>query len=265
MSYLLIDLSYYTFYRIYALLTWYKHTNPESEETTDEIVNKEMFKEKIEKMFIQKIKELLKKYSIEPNKCILAKDCRRSDIWRNDHIDKYKDGRNNNIPGSIHKYIYEEIVPKVIDKLKIGIIDNERTEADDIVYIIKTLIRDKGSDKVTIIANDHDYLQLLDDNTFIYSLQNKCLNDKSVGNPEHDLLSKIIMGDKSDNIGKVFPKCGKKTLQKYLDDRELLNTMLDKNIEYREKFEQNKLIISFIMIPQDIKDQVKEKAIKFIK
>ena len=57
MTYLLIDLSYYTFYRIFALIIWYKNAHPENELTDAEIVETDIFKTKIEKMYTQKIKE----------------------------------------------------------------------------------------------------------------------------------------------------------------------------------------------------------------
>lgn len=265
MTYLLIDLSYYTFYRIFALLNWFGHAHPECELSKEEIVNSEIFKTKIQKMFTQKLKELIKKYKIEPDKCILAKDCSRSQIWRNDHIDKYKDGRANNIPGSIFKYIYSEVLPETLTELGIKLISNDRTEADDIVYITKEYIRSNSSDSIIIIANDHDYLQLIDENTKIYNLQNKCLNDKSCGDPKKDLLTKIIMGDKSDNIDKVFPKCGKKTMEKYLSDNKLLENDLNKDQKYIDKFNQNKLVIDFTMIPKEIISSVNKKLEEIMK
>ena len=62
---------------------------------------------------------------------------------------------------------------------------------------------------IYIITNDHDYLQLINANTTIINLKNKKLNDKSCGNPKHDLLLKIICGDPADNIKGCFKRCEK--------------------------------------------------------
>ena len=70
---------------------------------------------------------------------------------------------------------------------------------------------------IYIITNDHDYLQLINANTTIINLKNKKLNDKSCGNPKHDLLLKIICGDPADNI-KVVLNVVEKTALKLINN-----------------------------------------------
>ena len=68
---------------------------------------------------------------------------------------------------------------------------------------------------------------------------------------EKNLLIKLLMGDKSDNIPPAIPKCGVKTAIKYCEDREKLAEKLA-NRSVLEQFERNNTIINFDKIPTDL-------------
>ena len=81
----------------------------------------------------------------------------------------------------------------------------EHAEADDIVAEFKKLIRRENPIRdIYILASDMDYLQILDEHTFLITCANKLLNHKSIGDPAIDLSIKIIRGDNSDNIPGCF-------------------------------------------------------------
>ena len=62
------------------------------------------------------------------------------------------------------------------------IFEVENAEGDDIIAVLKKKIRTKYEDiPIYIITNDHDYLQLFDNNTYIYNLQGLNLRTKSRG------------------------------------------------------------------------------------
>ena len=77
-------------------------------------------------------------------------------------------------------------------------------------------------------------------------------NKSSTGNPKTDLEIKIIMGDTSDNIPSVFPKCGPKTAEKCVEDPEFFKKKMDNNPEYYAKYELNKKLVNFDNIPEDL-------------
>ena len=110
-------------------------------------------------------------------------------------------------------------------KTLIGILSNlpvcqiyvEDAEADDAIgYICRYKMKEKNK---IIISSDHDYYQLLNKLTIIYSPTLKdFVNDKYVIgkygiHPENFALAKAIVGDNSDNIPGV-PGAGFKTLVK---------------------------------------------------
>jgi uncharacterized protein YxeA len=62
------------------------------------------------------------------------------------------------------------------------------------------------------------------------------------------------MGDVSDNITSVFPKCGPKTALKYFNNKELFETNLIK-LNLQEKYKLNKTLVDFNEIPSELIDE----------
>jgi 5'-3' exonuclease len=91
---------------------------------------------------------------------------------------------------------------------------------------------------------------------FNLTYRNIATGKGTTGNPETDLQMKIIMGDSSDNIPSVFPKCGPKTAQKCIDDPAfLLKKMTEKPEEYQKQYELNQLLVDFSKIPQELQKE----------
>ena len=130
-------------------------------------------------------------------------------------------------------------------------------EADDCIAIAtKHLINTVEDVKITIITADQDYLQLVNDQTDIFTLKLKPLRTEknSSGDAECDLFCKIVLGDKSDNIPKVFDKCGKKTALKLWNDKKSLREKLIKE-NAEERFNRNKKLIDFKEIPEELSNE----------
>lgn len=251
-EFLLIDASYYLFYRYHALVQWWKHARPDKELGVP-VQNKE-FMDRFEKVFISKIKEIVKKLKLEHPVIIVGKDCPRKDIWRMDLFDKYKDSReygDNWGGGPVFKYAHEnELFKKAGANI---LVRHPRLEADDCLALTVKNIRGLcPTNKIYIITSDMDYLQLADENTIPINLKFKPLTESknSFKNKKKDLFCKVVMGDKSDDIPSIFKKCGIKTASKYYDNPELFEKKLAENNAY-ELFEKNKTLIDFNCIPQE--------------
>ena len=262
---LFVDMSYYIFYRFFALCSWWKRAFPEEPLDIENILDNNIFIDKYHKLFIENIKKITKKYRIQNANIIFAKDCRRYNIWRNKYYEDYKksrDDKNKRFNKDIFIYTYEKIVPD-LKKLDISIAINENAEADDVIAILKTTIRNRDYKRpIYIITNDHDYLQLFDDNTFIYNLKGLNLRTKSRGNRRLDLQFKIFRGDMSDNITPVVSKkIRDDKLINIIYDKDLFNEFFENNPELKKIYDRNELLIDFNKIPLDIKNNV----IKFLK
>jgi 5'-3' exonuclease len=139
-------------------------------------------------------------------------------------------------------------------------------EADDCIALsVKYLLQKYDTScQIYIITSDKDYLQLSADNVHLYNLsyKNIAASKSSTGNPETDLQIKIIMGDSSDNIPSIFPKCGPKTAQKCIDDPVFFLKKMSENPEiYQKQYELNQLLVDFNKIP----DYLQSEFYEFIK
>ena len=255
-TYILIDLSYFIFYRYFALIGWWKLANEDDPLGTP--IENPVFVEKFKKTFIDKLKEIPKKLNLKSKSksesdnftIIVASDCPRVNIWRHSLYDKYKENRvydDKFLGGPFFKLGFD-----IIDELKIQRLSHQFLEGDDCIAIFtKDLLVLNPDYTVYIIANDMDYLQLAADNVKLINLKYKYLTDskKWSGNPKKDLFCKIVMGDKSDDIPSIFKKCGPKTAEKYYENPELFQKQLEKEDAY-EKYERNKKLIDFNEIPE---------------
>ena len=264
-TFILVDTSYWIFYRYYAILQWWKHFKIEQPLPENHIENEE-FVEKFTKTFLESLELFKKKQKLHKQRnksalnttIIAVRDCPRKDIWRNKLYEHYKGTRpqDNGFNGApFFKYVYQNNNQKLYEAGANHILQFPNLEADDIIAIVKQELRVKYPDsKIYIIANDHDYLQLLDDQTEIINFQYKFLKDakKVFDEPAKNLFYKIVLGDKSDNIMPIFKKCGPKTCEKYYVNKDAFNEALLKEVGAQEKYELNKKLVSFEEIPHDL-------------
>tara|TARA_Y100000741_G_scaffold11445_2_gene9329 strand:- start:800 stop:1615 length:816 start_codon:yes stop_codon:yes gene_type:complete len=256
MNYLLLDTSYIIFYRYYALHQWWKLAKKDIE-LPENPYECEEFVEKFTKLFLQQITTIKKKLKIHKEECkvIAAKDCHRKDIWRNEIFPQYKQSRYKDdvfMGGEFFRLVYNNdfLIKAGVDY----VFKCDKLEADDIVALTKNEIRKKYPEvNIYIITNDHDYLQLIDENTKLYNLQFKNLQDNKKVFPEADknLFYKIVLGDKSDCIPPILTGCGPKTTEKYYLNRNLFETELKKQNAY-DKYILNKILVSFSEIPDNL-------------
>lgn len=84
----------------------------------------------------------------------------------------------------------------------------DHIEADDTIGFLSTLVREKGG-KSFIMSTDRDFLQLIDDDLFVWSptkkkmyFKKELLEEYGISN-KNFLLYRTITGDKGDNLPKV--------------------------------------------------------------
>jgi 5'-3' exonuclease len=262
-TFIFVDGSYYCFYRYFALLQWWKNAYPD--EPLDDPYQNEKFVEKFRKTFVDNLQQIPMKLKIHKDAVkpilIIGKDCKRENIWRNDIFPKYKANRidvqeNGFMCGPFFKMAYnEELFQKGGAK---AILKHSRLEADDCIALsVKYLLNKYPLCKIYIITSDKDYLQLNADNVTLYTLTYKNLAEgkTATGNAKNDLKIKIIMGDVSDNIPSVFPKCGLKTAQKCIEDEEFFKKKMSDNQSYYDQYKLNETLVDFDKIPKNYVDE----------
>ena len=181
MHFILVDGSYYTFYRYFAMTNWWSLAKPDEELGIP--IENEDFVEKFKSTFISKFKEIEKKLTLKERVIkIVARDCPRQDIWRMNLFDTYKECRDKDdgfLGGPFFKLAYNAGQYEDTSRQSLfhqagaqTVIMHPRLEADDCIAITTKHIIEKYPDaRVWIIASDMDYLQLASDRVSIYNLK----------------------------------------------------------------------------------------------
>lgn len=259
-NFILIDGSYFVFFRFYACVSWWKLAH--GSETMGVLHKNEEFIEKFRQLFVSKLQEIPKKLKQHDAKVIAFKDCPRQYIWRYQNFIEYKANRYVECsegedeceeaaidPGPFFKLVYKE---KLFEQAGIDFIKGSNLEADDCIAITtKYLSLLSKNNNITIISSDHDYIQLLEPNVKLYNLKYKQIG-ADVKDPKLELFIKCVSGDKSDNIPPVFPRCGRKKAIIMYHNRNVFNEMCEKNINSRENYISNKRLIDFNKIPKQL-------------
>jgi 5'-3' exonuclease len=244
---LIVDTSYYIFYKINAIKTWMGHAHPDIDiESFTSVTECDVYMTSYNKSFFNQLEKIMKSGKFSQSDVIFARDCSRDDIFRNLIYDEYKTNRDYTKFNAkeLFAHTYDNLLPKYPNA---KVLRFPRLEADDIAAIITMNYSDKYD--ITIITNDNDYLQLLQYPIKLINLKGDDLSKRCKVDWRFSLMSKIILGDKSDNIPKIFPRCGECTLKKYHANKSLLDADLNSNPNYKEQYRINKLLVDFNYIP----------------
>jgi len=273
---ILIDLSYYVFYRYFATFNWYKRQTTDNIDV-ENIKDNVEFMEKYAKMFEKTLLELVKKYKITSStNIVFVKDCSRDHIWRHQYYNAYKANREEKsalFNKDVFTYTYHTLIPELQQKIGFQIIGHYSLEADDVIAIITKHMFDTYTNNVhmTIITNDNDYIQLMnierlskveEDNVLnIKNLQDKSICDRVNCSSQTYINVKKILGDKSDNIPSIIKKCGEKTAFKLASNQDMLKNLLQKDPDAKKQYELNDLLIDFKNIPEEYCCDIKNKIV----
>jgi len=167
---------------------------------------------------------------------------------------EYKGTRKDTPPELIMQF---PLMEEYLDALGVYFYQQEYYEADDIIGYAVTHFKDKF-DEITVYSNDHDLMQLLDENVK-QIVSRKGLKDIEVFTPEYlkekmgitpDQIKdfKGLVGDTSDNIPGI-PGVGEKTAVKLLAEFHDLETIYANTAKItgklREKIVENRELAEF--------------------
>jgi len=170
-------------------------------------------------LFLSSIKKLLVNFNT--NKVFCTWDAKlvpnstnyRFTLTRN----QYKGNRDRERNERVHAN--QDVIVSMLECLGIKNIYPGVLEADDVIYWLCK--HSLPNDEKVIVSADQDLLQLIDENTSVYSP----IKDIIIDSNNFELHTKVsidqfidyksLMGDKSDNIPGV-PGCGPKTARKYI-------------------------------------------------
>jgi 5'-3' exonuclease len=216
---ILVDTSYWLYYRFFALRNWYKRAYPMASagnpnfDMEHDWLEDTIFMDKFRKLFIENIKVFAKKYKTVMQNVVFCLDCSYKDIWRNSHTTEYKATRPESLKKkqfnsfNVFAYMKKDYLPILQVKYGIKILYNSRCEADDVIGQFAPFLIANDVPAVYIVANDNDYLQICCDKIKMIKGGFACATSNSAsdhtfsdGDGKRYLLRKILLGDVSDNI-----------------------------------------------------------------
>jgi 5'-3' exonuclease len=203
---ILIDGSYLIYCSYFNSSYLYKKQYPkETFNSSCDISKNDKFLSIFYHVLTKNMRKLKKFFNIIYSDIFFVRDCLRETIWRLDIYDKYKIDRktfvkhqNNEVDlGNFFMEIYNNYLEDLREKMGFNIIKIEEAEADDTIFLLTKLFTNDNY-KITIISNDSDFFQIINDNVDIYDISLKKVELKN--DPKNLLLYKIFKGDRSDNI-----------------------------------------------------------------
>lgn len=210
---ILVDTSYWLYYRFFALRNWYKKAFPTvvagnpNFDMEHKWLEDAVFMEKYRKLFIENIKAFVRKYRTTMQNVIFCIDCSYRDIWRNSHTTEYKANRPESLKKKqfnsfdVFAYMKKDYLPLMQVKYGVKILYNSRCEADDIIGQFAPFLVANGVSMVYIVANDNDYMQICGPR--VHMLRGGASvppANYEIGDGKRYLVRKILLGDVSDNI-----------------------------------------------------------------
>jgi 5'-3' exonuclease len=232
-----VDLSYLTYTRYFAVRGWYFKAHPDKVIPPDyNWTQDSVFMEKFHNLFTKKLLQICKNKNVPVENIVFAIDCRHVDNWRTSTQTTYKETRkdshtkNNFRNFDIFPYIRKTVIRNMQETSSNLVMKHRNLEADDLVaifieYLLANSARCKRAETDTngftghiyILANDKDYIQICNDRVHLLDLSNKDVGNAILTNGgssaarhtaitqqqlsgQDYLIMKILCGDVSDNI-----------------------------------------------------------------
>jgi len=195
--------------------------------------------------FIRTIQSLSKSY--EAKRTIVCFDFGKS-YYRMDMLDEYKGTRKKpQDEDEVKKYEeFFAVLNDLPDQLDEEVLKFRGVEADDILaYMVKKYEKTEDYDHIWLVSSDRDLYQLISEKTSIFNIFGRreithtTMAEEMEISPDLYLLSRIIEGDKSDNIigvEGIGPKRAQALAKQYKSFDSLLEAL---PIKGRAKYIQN--------------------------
>jgi hypothetical protein len=176
---------------------------------------------------------------------------------------KLKEKDTNNNIGTIIKWTYQNLIPS--DK----VIRVAKTEADDGIAVAVAYEKLLNS-KIIIISGDSDLLQLCDNNVLMMNPKSNSTMDISkiemkFGKTKIEMSgdvyrkTKILAGDKTDEIEPVFIGCGPNKAYELALSPEKFDLEITQIPERLLNYERNKKLISLDQIPPELHKELEKQ------
>lgn len=191
-------------------------------------------------LFLDNIINIKAKYGNKYGDVVVAKD---KSSWRYEIYPLYKCSRKEkNKEDSIVEFykVYDELLSLLQRCTNNKVIVNDRTEADDILYVLSTL-----DGNHLAYSGDKDIKQIIKENVDFYNFNEKTIIKADKERLEYELLKHILLGDNSDDIPNIV--YNSETTKEFNDwILKKYNIVINENILYKMIVENSHLFEEYI-------------------
>lgn len=263
-KFVIFDVAYFIFKTIFRTLYEYekKHTEHYLESLEkdgfEDWSEDELFVSCLKARFMKLVYTIINTLKVLPSNTIFVRECKKESNWRNKYYEDYKKNRNGTITHCKSRYIvkgvFKNIYGSLFEKLenicKFKIIRMDEMEADDVIFMLsKYLKKNNYNSDITIISEDKDFAQLCDDRVNVQSISFKDLTENISICTAELMLKKVLLGDKSDNIGSCIHN-NNNIVSNHSNHYNLLKELIESGNLDIEKYRRNKKLILLSHIPQ---------------
>lgn len=263
--FILLDGSYFVFFRYHAMRRWWSHARKEDEPESP--LESPRYRASFKSTFSKRLGLLPKlvghRKGEENLVTMLARDCPSGTCWRKSVCPSYKATRVHADDVSAHfNFIDDERLFKHPDVH--AAISYPGLEADDCIALtVAEIQRSHPGSRISIVSSDGDFKQLLGTGARLVDLKGKTVGcDEVPVDPERELFCKVVAGDPSDNIPPIMSRCGRKTAERYFDHPELWEAKLKDNPEAAGAYARNRLLVDFRLVPEPLQRGFRRECLK---
>jgi 5'-3' exonuclease len=262
-KFVIFDVAYFIFKTIFRTLYEYekKHTEHYLESLEkdgfEDWSEDDLFVSCLKARFMKLVYTIINTLKVLPANTIFVRECKKESNWRNKYYDDYKKNRNGTITHcksryvvkGVFKNIYGSLFEKLENICKFKIIRIHEMEADDVIFMLsKYLKKNNYKSDITIISEDKDFAQLCDDRINVQSISFKDLTENMSIDTAELMLKKVLLGDKSDNIGSCIHN--NNMIETHSNHYNLLKDLIESGNLDITKYRRNKKLILLSHIPQ---------------
>lgn len=219
-------------------------------------------------MVFQALASYRKKFGAKYGEIVLAYDARSPGVktWRKEKYPWYKSNRNDKFKDPVEaekwRQLFEHsnaLIEEFKNHLTWKVVGSPGAEADDVIGVLVKLFG--NHENTLIISSDGDFPQL---QRYSKVAQYSAIQKKfiKVDNPLEYLHMKILTGDKGDGIPNILSpetsfvdKIRQKSVTEKISEEWRINPVELKS-KYSERYKQNRELIDFEFIPDNIQQQV---------
>lgn len=246
----LVDWSYFVFWRFFATHSWFSRAMAEATSTAD-LHENAAFVDAFKKHSLDALRGFRTKYGAPAGNVVALLDAPRATLWRTAVLPTYKANRDAKRPppGAGMNVAFFGISEAMLAEAGVPAVRVAALEADDLAALFCRRLADAPASDVVLLSDDNDWGQLGRPGPARAQVRVFNVAGRDVAERSGSLEAKVFCGDPGDNIPPVCARCGRKTAEKLAADADAAAAYLAKHPDAEAGLARNRLLIDLANIP----------------